>query len=265
MTTIHHLNCGSIVPRFAPKTARSITYCLLVETNQGLVLVDTGFGSQDYTRPSLIMRLFLWLIGSPRDMDETAARQVIRLGYNIEDVRHIVLTHLNLDHAGGLRDFPLAQVHLLRTEYEAAIHPRSLVERGCDASHWAHGPKWVFHDQVSKQWYGFDCIQIIEGLDPAILLIPLPGHTRGHCGVAIETEEGWLLNCGDAASPFNRNSDLHQLADEQQFLNFLPGWVVRSIIGSNVSRLCELKREHGDSICFISSHDIYSFAEHESS
>ncbi|WP_223281445.1 MBL fold metallo-hydrolase [Streptomyces antnestii] len=42
------------------------------------------------------------------DTGETAVRQVAALGYDIEDVRHIVLTHLDLDHAGGLRDFPPA-------------------------------------------------------------------------------------------------------------------------------------------------------------
>ena len=29
-------------------------------------------------------------------------------------------------------------------------------------------------------------------------MIPLPGHTAGHCGVAINTPDGWLLHCGDA-------------------------------------------------------------------
>ncbi len=29
-------------------------------------------------------------------------------------------------------------------------------------------------------------------------MVPLPGHTRGHCGVAVETSDGWLLHCGDA-------------------------------------------------------------------
>ncbi len=35
-----------------------------------------------------------------------------RLGYSINDVRHIILTHLDLDHAGGLHDFPNAAVHV---------------------------------------------------------------------------------------------------------------------------------------------------------
>jgi glyoxylase-like metal-dependent hydrolase (beta-lactamase superfamily II) len=29
-------------------------------------------------------------------------------------------------------------------------------------------------------------------------MVPLPGHTRGHAGIAIDTPEGWLLNAGDA-------------------------------------------------------------------
>jgi glyoxylase-like metal-dependent hydrolase (beta-lactamase superfamily II) len=31
-----------------------------------------------------------------------------------------------------------------------------------------------------------------------VLLIPLPGHTRGQCAVAIERDGGWLLHAGDA-------------------------------------------------------------------
>ena len=29
-------------------------------------------------------------------------------------------------------------------------------------------------------------------------MVPLPGHTPGHAGVAIDTPEGWLLHAGDA-------------------------------------------------------------------
>lgn len=33
---------------------------------------------------------------------------------------------------------------------------------------------------------------------PGMLLVPLPGHTAGHAGVAIPTGDGWLLHAGDA-------------------------------------------------------------------
>ena len=240
-----------------------IVYCLLVETNEGLLLVDTGFGTGDCTRPPRLMRIFAAYVGAPLDINQTAARQVQRLGYSAGDVRHVVLTHLHLDHAGGLVDFPSAQVHVLRREYEGAMHPQGLVEHFYLPTHWAHGPRWVFHEECTEQWFGFGAMHLLPGLSPEILLVPLPGHTRGHCGVAIATESGWLFHCGDAASPFHRESDPHQLADTKHPLNLLPAWFIRKVIGLQVPPLRQLLREHGGAVELISSHDIYSFSRNQ--
>ena len=254
---IHHLNCGSLNPKFPPM--QGIVYCLLLETEDGLVLVDTGFGRQDYSKPSLMMSGFLRLMGVPRDEDETAYHQVVASGYEPRDVKHIILTHLHLDHAGGLRDFPGAKVHVFKGEFDSAMSPRGLVERGRDAAHWAHDPDWVLHDQVDEEWFGFPGMRVLEGGSPGIFLIPLPGHTRGHCGVAIKCDNRWLFNCGDAASPFHRDVDPHDHPADLQPLNVIPGWLSRRLIGTHVPKLRKLIAEHGDEINLISSHDIYSF------
>lgn len=91
--------------------AQLVVHCLLVETDDGLVLVEAGYGIADRTRPARLERVLMALSGSSRDLTETAARQVVGLGYAIEDVRRVVLTHLHLDHAGGLPDFPQAHVY----------------------------------------------------------------------------------------------------------------------------------------------------------
>jgi len=62
-------------------------------------------------------RFFVALNYVPRDPEETAIRQVVGLGYSPEDVRHMVLTRLHLDHNGGLPDLPWAKVHAFATEY----------------------------------------------------------------------------------------------------------------------------------------------------
>jgi len=60
-----------VVPR-----EKALVYCLLIESSDGLVLVDTGFGTKDYTQPALLMRLFLPALRTPRDLQNTAVRQV---------------------------------------------------------------------------------------------------------------------------------------------------------------------------------------------
>lgn len=63
---------------------------------------------------------------------------------------------------------------------------------------WAHGPRWEFHPGEGEAWNGFAAVRDLAGLPPEILVIPLYGHTRGHCGVAIRADTGWLLHAGDS-------------------------------------------------------------------
>ncbi|MGI5328544.1 MBL fold metallo-hydrolase [Actinomadura nitritigenes] len=212
---IHHLNCGTTRPlggRFVTGAARplmfarQVCHCLLIETGDGLVLVDTGFGLGDTAHPERLSRRFRFYARPVLDPDETAARQVVRLGYAVGDVRHIVLTHLDVDHAGGLGDFPDAKVHLSAAELDAARRPLTAQERfRYHAAQWAHGPDWVPHSTAGDTWFGFSAVRDLPGLPPSILLIPLAGHTRGHLGVVIDTgDEGnggsrrWLVHAGDA-------------------------------------------------------------------
>jgi glyoxylase-like metal-dependent hydrolase (beta-lactamase superfamily II) len=258
---IHHLNCGSLHPKLV--RVDSITYCLLIETAAGLALVDTGFGTADYRDPSPMMKLFMLWMGVPRRMEETAVCQVQALGYSAGDVRDIALTHLHLDHAGGLRDFPDAQVHVYRTEYEAREHPVGLMERFYDARHWAHGPHWVVYDEPDGNWYGFESLRVKTELPLDVRLIPLPGHTRGHCGVAVATDDGWLLQCGDAASCQHPATDIHALEHGRDIWALVPARLTRRLAGPHVPRLRALLSQHRDEIEAISGHDVYSFRRHQ--
>jgi glyoxylase-like metal-dependent hydrolase (beta-lactamase superfamily II) len=85
-------------------------------------------------------------------------------------------------------------------------------------------------------------------------MIPLPGHTSGHCGIAVRSEGKWLLHAGDAyffhgqmqASPrvplvlgmFQRRADMD-----------------RTMRIENQERLRKLKVNHGDAVTIFNSHD----------
>jgi glyoxylase-like metal-dependent hydrolase (beta-lactamase superfamily II) len=206
---IHHLNCATMCPASARlfngeggllAPATMVCHCLLVETEAGLVLVDTGLGTDDVADPGRRLGSGFTFVTRPRlDADETAARQVVRLGFSVDDVRHVVVTHLDLDHAGGIPDFPRAKVHVHAPEHTAAMERRTLPERErYRPCHWAHGPEWVLHAVEGDRWLDFEAVRALPGVPPEVLLIPLIGHTRGHAGVAVQTDGGWLLHAGDA-------------------------------------------------------------------
>jgi glyoxylase-like metal-dependent hydrolase (beta-lactamase superfamily II) len=169
-------------------------------------------------------------------------------------VRHIVLTHLDLDHAGGLPDFPEAEVHLLGREYEAGIGPNRKKRDGYVTTHWAHGPKWVEHEVDGDEWLGFESIRVLPGSGGEVLLIPLIGHTHGHTGVAIRRPDGWLLHCGDAYF------DRHEVETPPSCPPAMR--VFQRLMQEdgparqqNQERLRELAQRHADEVELICSHD----------
>lgn len=199
-TAVHHLNCLSMAPRGSLggriTPPRMVAHCLLVETPTGLVLVDTGFGTTDLTTKRM-GRSFILGMRPSLDLAETAVAQVRALGHDPREVTDIVLTHMDLDHAGGLGDFPDARVHVFEDELAAARHPRTPLEKQrYVAGQWSHGPDWVEHAVDGEQWNGFDAIRAI-GDD--VLIVPTRGHTRGHSAIAVKRPSGgWFLHAGDA-------------------------------------------------------------------
>lgn len=205
---VHHINCGTFCPMgggLMDGTSRGlrgrlVCHCLLLETNDGLTLVDTGLGLRDMQAPfSRLSRLYARMLNIQFDEASTALRQIERIGFGARDVRHIVLTHLDFDHAGGLDDFPDARVHLLAAEAETATTRRGFVmERRYRPQQWGDRTRWKLYKVQGEPWFGFDAVRDLEGMPPEILLVPLPGHTHGHAGVAVRSDGGWLLHAGDA-------------------------------------------------------------------
>jgi glyoxylase-like metal-dependent hydrolase (beta-lactamase superfamily II) len=205
---IHHLGCGTMCPRVGRligepgllDRGRLVCHCLLVETDKdGLVLVETGFGSAECALPRHLPRAFRALAAPRLDPTETARARVIAMGFQPEDVRHIVVTHLDPDHAGGLPDFPWATVHVHRDEYLAAMRLADINSRARYLPRlWAHRPRWRTYEATGEPWMGLPAVRRLDGLHADIALVPLIGHTRGHSAVAVQRGSRWLLHAGDA-------------------------------------------------------------------
>lgn len=246
-----------------PSATRAVNHCLLVETDtEGLVLIETGLGLGDVRRPDEALGADWVTMADPLlAEEETALRQVEQLGYSPADVRHIVLTHLDVDHCGGLPDFPDATVHVMAAELRAAL--AEAPSRRYRPQHWAHGPRWAtYGGGADRQWFGFDAVPV-RGLSD-VLLVPLGGHTEGHAGVAVRGDARWLLHAGDA---YYYHRELVDRPEPHPLLDIVQtsSEVHRPLRLGTQARLRELVRTHADEVTVFSAHDpweLQSLAAH---
>ncbi len=161
------------------------TRSLLVESRDGLVLVEAGYGDKWSDRERAMYEL------EPR----TAVDALAELSVDPRDIAHVVLTHLHFDHAAGLTRagaagpepvFPNARIHVQRQEWLDALANRSTMTRTYFRSHL---------DPVATQ------VELHDGACTplaGIELIPTAGHTWGHQSILIAAPDGPVLFAGDA-------------------------------------------------------------------
>lgn len=262
---VHHLNCGSMCPLgrrllageggwLAP--AEICCHCLLIEGRDGLILVDTGLGTGDVSNPARLGWSFNAVVRPRLLMTETAIHQIRELGLDPRDVRHIVPTHLDLDHVGGMADFPQAEVHVYAKELQAALTRPSLKEKHRYLpAQWAHKPQWSPHGVDGERWMGFEAVRALPANEEEVLLVPLVGHTHGHCGVAVRQGNGWLLHCGDAY--FHRDEMNTEAPSCPLGMRVFQGAMQmdRASRLANQQRLRELKERHGQEVAVFCAHD----------
>lgn len=258
--TIRPLHAGTMCPAAAPLLGRRFPRvmtcrCWLVETEAGLVLVETGFGRADL-HDSKRLGPARFVLGIDHGRTRAIIDQLPELGYRASDVRHIVATHLDVDHAGGIPDFPHATVHCLRAEHVQATTRPSLADRSrYRPVHVDPHRNWALYDETSGEaWNGFDVVRQLDGLPPEILLVPLPGHSVGHACVAVETREGWSLHAGDA---YFESAQLRDPGHASRGLNLFRRSVDddHGLANRNLQRLRQLDRA-GCGVHICCAHDV---------
>lgn len=245
---VKHLNCVKIV---SPIKDNVCGHCLLLTQNNKHVLVEAGIGLQDVLNPlERIGKQIIDLVGFCFDEKMTAIRQIEQLGLDPNNVTDIIVSHLDNDHIGGLADFPNATVHISHEEF-LNYHLGNIRYLKQPMS---HQPKIKTHIKSMESWFGFEARKVVTAIDVQIFLIPLFGHTRGHCGVALNVNNQWLFYVGDA----------YYLRDELNVLNHPVNELAKLRADDNELRLDTLKmirtfiHQHPD-ISVFCYHDIDEF------
>lgn len=162
----------------------------LLVTPKRRVLVDTGCSEAAACDAQAAWGKLASLYQPDISKEEYLRAQLERVGYGVDDITDVVLTHLHMDHAGGARVFPTAQLWIQSAEMRWALAPARFARGGYIRSE--------LPDPSSNS------IRLLEGdtqLIEGVFAILTPGHTPGHQSVLFRLKDGgrWVCLVGDAA------------------------------------------------------------------
>jgi len=162
--------------------------CLLVQTDQRLILVDTGMGPRWSNREREIYAI--------DRADHDLVRDLASVGFSPDDVTDVVLTHLHFDHAGGVLQgaasgnaltFGRATHHLQRRHLEWA-RQASEKDRGS------------FRNDDIARLLDSGRVELRDGagaIAPGVEVRVSDGHTVAQQLVRVSDDSHTLLYCGD--------------------------------------------------------------------
>jgi N-acyl homoserine lactone hydrolase len=167
-----------------------------IEHRDGVILVDTGVsaGLKRLPRWHPYFRLCVRFEIEP---EQEVGPQLRAFGLASADVRRVVLTHLHIDHDGGLGHFPKSEILVSPGELRRASGLAGRL-RGFLPERWpkAFDPKPLVLDSGP---YGPFAQSKRLTADGAIIAVATPGHTPDHLSVIVEDGEKAVFIAGDAS------------------------------------------------------------------
>ncbi|TQR83846.1 N-acyl homoserine lactonase family protein [Mycobacterium hodleri] len=154
---------------------------VLLQTDGGWVLLDTGFNTALIRDPALRRRYFPSMEYQPLlpGPGEPIEESLYEIGVDIDDIHLVALSHLHVDHAGGLKLFAgKVPVHAQRRELEYGLSNHPVPQ--------SHAIFRVDFDDPTIDW------RLADGeaeIAPGITAVPTYGHTPGHQSFVVELDE----------------------------------------------------------------------------
>lgn len=189
----------------------------------GPFLIDTGFHASVAVDPKQNLGRINAFFFKDIEMAQSDAvsHQLRARGIEPGSIRLVVMTHLHVDHASAIAEFPQATFLLSRREWEAAVEPRGHT-RGYVRRQFDHAFDYRlldFDSPAADSFATFGRSFDVFG-DGSVRLVSTPGHTSGHLSVVLRLAGREALVAGDAIYSMRtmRESHLpHRVVDEHVF------------------------------------------------
>ncbi|MEE2859075.1 MAG: MBL fold metallo-hydrolase [Candidatus Neomarinimicrobiota bacterium] len=195
--------------------------CLLLEKGSNKILIETGMGNK--LTSNFIQRF------NVNQSKHPLKDRLEEIGLHIEDITHVILTHLHFDHAGGattLNDdnllvptFPNAKYYISKKNWSAGFNPSPR-----DSASYLK-INYEPLEKIGKIILLDDNVEIIDGISTMVV----NGHTEGQQLIKINGNGDSLVFCSDLIPlkshiqlPWIMGYDLNAvltLKEKEEFLN----------------------------------------------
>jgi glyoxylase-like metal-dependent hydrolase (beta-lactamase superfamily II) len=173
------------------------TYAWMIDHTEGLIVVDTGQGTHLLDGVRSLHPYLRWEVKFRIERDEEIGPQLRALGVGPRDVKRVVLTHLHVDHDGGLAHFPDSDIFVSRQELHTARAWAGRI-RGYLPNRW---PSWFNPRPLDLTPEAFGPFAASRRLTAAgdVIAVATPGHTPSHLSVIVLDEGLTCVLAGDAS------------------------------------------------------------------
>ncbi len=173
---------------------------LIHHPSAGPVLVDTAMHASVEAKPAANLGRVVSAIGSFRMPSGDLPTQLRERGIDPKSIETIVMTHLHVDHASGIAEFPNATFVLSKREWEAATTISRPLLHGYRRAHFDYLFDYRtidFNGPLIDSYATFGRTFDLFG-DGSIRLAFTPGHSEGHVSVVAHLRERDFVIAGDA-------------------------------------------------------------------
>lgn len=150
----------------------------LIDHPQGKVLFDTGNAFETVNNKHEHWGGIVAAYDPVMTEDQWCVNAIKKIGVNPEEIKYVILSHLHLDHAGGVGHFPNARYVVQRDELHFAYVPDPYMKLAYIRKDFDKDVDWL----ILEGWKdnGFDLFG-----DGSIIIYFTPGHTPGHQSILV--------------------------------------------------------------------------------